>query len=86
MEPKGKRLGRITAFLGYEPDTERFDAPRLIERILSATGFRASRLAGEIGVHEDTLANLRIGRYQPARRTYDKLARFAAKLDSRPDS
>jgi len=85
MEPKPRKLPRIAAFLGYKPDTERFDAPRLIGRILSAGGLTLHRLEAEIGVCKDTLANLPNGRYQPARRTYEKLKRFAKTLETRPD-
>ncbi len=85
MEPKPRKLPRIAEFLGYEPDIERFNAPRLLGRILDSQGVKIDRLAAEIGVSLDTLVNLRNGRYQPARRTYEKLTKFASNLDSRPD-
>jgi len=85
MEPKPTKLSRIAAFLGFAPATERFDAPRLIGRILVAADLDAGQLSTEIGVCEDTLANLRSGRYQPSRRTYEKLTRFAKKLDTQSD-
>lgn len=85
MEPKPRKLPRIGEFLGYQPDSERFDAPHLIGRILSVGALTLDRLAAEIGVCEDTLVNLQNGRYQPARRTYDKLVDFASKLEIRRD-
>ena len=82
MEPKAKKLARIAAFLGYEPDIDRFDAPRLLGRILDHSGITIQRLADETGLCTDTLVNLKNGRYQPAQRTYQKLAQFALHLHS----
>ncbi|WP_265594516.1 helix-turn-helix transcriptional regulator [Haloferula sp. BvORR071] len=84
MEPKPKKLPRIAAFLGYEPDIDRFDAPRLLGRLLDHSGITIQHLADETGLCTDTLVNLREGRYQPARRTYQKLAQFALNLHSPP--
>ncbi len=78
MEPKGARLPRIAAFLGYQPDTDRFDAAGLIGRILGRLGTTIRQLAAETGICADTLANLGKGRYQPSRRTYEKLKALAA--------
>jgi transcriptional regulator with XRE-family HTH domain len=85
MEPKAAKLPRITAFLGYEPDIDRFDAPRLLGRILSRSAITTRQLAAETGICTDTLVNLRNGRYQPARRTYQKLSQFAQNLEAKPD-
>jgi DNA-binding XRE family transcriptional regulator len=82
MEPKPRRLPRIIEFLGYEPETDRYDVAALIEDIRIRTGLSYDRLASRNGACADTLVNLKNGHYQPSRRTYRRLREFAATLDT----
>lgn len=81
MEPKARRLPRIMEFLGYEPDCDRYSAAELVGRIRRLSGLSLERLAERAGVSDDTLANLEKGRYQPSRRTYERLKQLAAGLE-----
>ena len=85
-EPKPHRIGLIAAFLGYQPSGDRYSAAQLVGRIRRLSGLSLGELAKRTGTCADTLANLAKGRYQPSRRTYDKLTRFAADLDTRTRS
>jgi ribosome-binding protein aMBF1 (putative translation factor) len=80
MEPKPRRLPRIIEFLGYEPDTDRYDVAGLIRDIRTRTGLSYDDIATKIGACTDTLVNLKNGQHQPTRRIYRRLKSFAATL------
>lgn len=72
----------IIEFLGYEPNIDRDDIVALIVRLRRDTGLSYERLAKKIGVCADTLINLKNGRYQPTRRTSDRIVAFAETVTS----
>jgi DNA-binding XRE family transcriptional regulator len=77
-----RRLPRIIEFIGYEPDTDRYDVAAVIERFRRETGISYEKLAKKVGVCADTLVNLKNGRYRPTRRTYDRIVAFAETVTS----
>jgi transcriptional regulator with XRE-family HTH domain len=82
LEPKARRLPRIEEFLGYTPALDRYRAPELVRRLRKLSGASLTELAKTAGVCPETLANLAEGRYQPSRRTYERLRALAAALKS----
>ena len=84
-EPKPRRIPKVAGFLGYDPPVDRYSAVELVDKIRKGSSLTWTELARRTGISADTLANLARGRYQPSRRTYDKLKLFAHTSDA-PDN